>query len=298
MVPHRVATSLLDDRQNPDPDNTREMPVDPPAATRSDPGGDGRGQDSGQGSDHAWVAHLHLLGHFSLVVDGSVQVLTPSAARILAFLALRRRPTPRGVLAERLWPDRPEARARANLRATMWRMPPTSRPVFRDSGGALSLMPSTVIDVDDVTDRCWQLLRSGQIDGNHGDGSTRLDLDLLSDLRPGLSLLNDLLPGWHEDWVLVDRERLRQLQLHALESLANALLRRGQIAEAIDAASRALGMEPLRESAVRVLVSAHLTSGNVSEAHRVVATYRDNIQRDLGVAPSSYLTDLLSSSRT
>jgi DNA-binding SARP family transcriptional activator len=256
--------------------------VGPPDDWPSDAGSDGHAPQLSS------VAHLHLLGHFSLLVDDSIQLLTPAAARIVAFLALRGRATPRAVLAERLWPDRPEARARANLRATIWRMPLTSRLVFCDRGGALSLVPSTVIDVQEMTDQCWELVRSGHDDEARVAGLAALDLDLLS----------DLLPGWNDDWVLVDRERLRQLQLHALESLANALLRRGEMAEAIDAASRSLSMEPLRESAVRVLVSAHITSGNVSEAHRVVATYRENMQRDLGLAPSSYLTELLASAGT
>ena len=42
----------------------------------------------------------------------------------------------------------------------------------------------------------------------------------------------DLLPGWYDDWALVERERVRQRLLHALEALsrqlvAGAALRRG-----------------------------------------------------------------------
>jgi two-component SAPR family response regulator len=108
-------------------------------------------------------------------------------------------------------------------------------------------------------------------------------------------LQTELLPGWYDDWVLVERERLRQLQLHALDALARRLLDSGRVAEAVDAASCSLGMEPLRESAVRLLVSAHLASGNVCEAQRIVERYRVNIRRELGVAPSNFLIALLQS---
>ena len=42
----------------------------------------------------------------------------------------------------------------------------------------------------------------------------------------------DLLPGWYDDWALIERERFRQRVLHALEALSRQLshlstLRRG-----------------------------------------------------------------------
>jgi hypothetical protein len=62
----------------------------------------------------------------------------------------------------------------------------------------------------------------------------------------------DLLPGWYDDWALIERERVRQRLLHALEALSRQLAQTGRCAEAVDAAMMAVAAESLRESAQRV----------------------------------------------
>src|SRR5690242_21218853 len=53
--------------------------------------------------------------------------------------------------------------------------------------------------------------------------------------RSGVDAI-DLLPGWYDDWVLMERERVRQRLLHALEALSGQLAQVGRCAEAVDAA--------------------------------------------------------------
>jgi hypothetical protein len=96
----------------------------------------------------------------------------------------------------------------------------------------------------------------------------------------------NLLPGFYEDWALMERERLRQRILHALEALSEGLAAAGRYADAIEAAMLATTAEPLRESAQRVLIKAHLAEGNLTEAHRSYRAYRDLIHRELGVVLS------------
>jgi DNA-binding SARP family transcriptional activator len=57
----------------------------------------------------------------------------------------------------------------------------------------------------------------------------------------------------------------------------------------------AIRVEPLRESAQRALVEAHLAAGNLVEASRVYELYRELLRRELSVEPSSDLTLLLTS---
>jgi DNA-binding SARP family transcriptional activator len=103
----------------------------------------------------------------------------------------------------------------------------------------------------------------------------------------------DLLPGWYDDWALIERERLRQRTLHALEALSKHLSRAGRFADAVEAAILAVTAEPLRESAQRVLIEAHLAEGNLVEARRGYQAYRDLVNRELGVEPSKGLLTLL-----
>ncbi len=119
------------------------------------------------------------------------------------------------------------------------------------------------------------------IDGHVSDGHPVLRLP---------NLAGDLLPGWYDDWVIVERERIRQLRLHALEVLCENLSRSGRHAQAVDAGLSAVAEEPLRESAQRALIAAHLREGNVSEAVRQYDRYRKLLGASLGLEPSFEVT--------
>ena len=103
----------------------------------------------------------------------------------------------------------------------------------------------------------------------------------------------DLLPGWYDDWVIIERERIRQRLLHALEALSRRLVEVGRYAEAVDTAISVVSADPLRESANRVLIEAHLAEGNLVEARRAYQRYRDTIGRELGVEPGEQLASLV-----
>jgi DNA-binding SARP family transcriptional activator len=232
---------------------------------------------------------LALLGRFTLRVESRTVNVPDAPAKMLAALALHRRPMPRAVLAELLWPELAPHRPRANLRSVMWRLPSAARGLVGEHGDCLQLAPDVEVDVDVVVDRCLRVVHAPT------DPKSWTAADA-SAVRWGFAdedLLVDLLPTWDDDWVLVDRARLRQLRLHALEALADLLVRSGRLGEAVDAASAALRHEPLRESAAVALVSAHLASGNAVEAHRTFARYRDGLRREMGLEPSGRLTALL-----
>jgi DNA-binding SARP family transcriptional activator len=91
----------------------------------------------------------------------------------------------------------------------------------------------------------------------------------------------------------MERERFRQLRLHALESAAERLIAAGRHAQAIQAAMVAVGEEPLRESAHRIVARAHLAQGNPGEAILQYRRYRAAIQRELQVEPSPLFEELI-----
>jgi DNA-binding SARP family transcriptional activator len=112
-----------------------------------------------------------------------------------------------------------------------------------------------------------------------------------------LQLLDgELLPDWYDDWVLVERERLRQLRLHALERLAEQFASAHRYHDAIDAALAALRADPLRESVHRLLIRTYLAEGNAVEAVRQYRLYRALIQEKLGLEPSSQIRELVNGS--
>jgi DNA-binding SARP family transcriptional activator len=110
----------------------------------------------------------------------------------------------------------------------------------------------------------------------------------------GIDLLDDdLLPAWDEPWLLIERERQRQLRMHALEWLSASLLRAERYLQAITAALAAVRAEPLRESSQRALIAAHLAEGNISEAMRQLEAYRALLRAELGITPSPPLESMV-----
>jgi DNA-binding SARP family transcriptional activator len=106
----------------------------------------------------------------------------------------------------------------------------------------------------------------------------------------------DLLPDWTEDWVLMERERYHQLRLRALEALCRRLTAKGRIGQAVQAGVAAVAGEPLRESARRALIEAHLAEKNVAAALREFESFRSLLQAELGLDPSEDLLTLIETS--
>ena len=80
---------------------------------------------------------------------------------------------------------------------------------------------------------------------------------------------------------------------HSAASLAH----QGRWAEAVEAALAAMTAEPLRESAQRTLIDAHLAEGNWIEGRRAFDAYHELLRRELGTEPSADLAALISARR-
>jgi DNA-binding SARP family transcriptional activator len=103
----------------------------------------------------------------------------------------------------------------------------------------------------------------------------------------------DVLPDWYDDWVLLERERFRQLRIRALDRLCESLAGRRRSAEALEVGLAAVAIEPLRESAHRALVRIHLSDGNACEALRQYGLCRRLLGEQLGIEPSDQMEELV-----
>lgn len=225
---------------------------------------------------------LTLLGGFTLM-RGSEDIDLPlSAQRLVVLLAMRERPLSRIYLAGVLWPNRPAERALADLRTALWRANHSGLSLVASTGMRLHLCPEIHVDVKALT-------AFGRAAAGRASASVLCELAGMSWFE--LSL--DLLPDWYDDWLVDDREGVRQLRLHALETLTGEYSLRGRHAEAIQAALAAIRIEPLRETAHATLVRAHLAEGNRSEALRQFARCREMLAAELGVEPSEAIRCLV-----
>jgi DNA-binding SARP family transcriptional activator len=225
---------------------------------------------------------LELIRGFALTHLGLRVALPLSAQRLLAFMALQRRPLQRVKVASTLWLEGTEERCLANLRSALWRLRRPNCALVEAVGSALRLSSEVSVDVHEAEARARRLLDQGP------------DPVAAEDLRLDRGDLDaDLLPDWYDDWVLVERERLSQLRLHALEALAQRLAGLGRHAEAVEAALAAVRGEPLRESAHRVLIGIHLAEGN---RHRALCQYREYSQlmrTELDLDPSPQIAQMV-----
>jgi DNA-binding SARP family transcriptional activator len=110
---------------------------------------------------------------------------------------------------------------------------------------------------------------------------------------PDLVCASDILPGWEDEWLIVERERFREQRLLALERACQRLTERGEYSAAVRAGLAAVDCDLLRESARRLLVRAYLADGNFAAALRCFHSYRTLIANELGIEPSEQMIDLV-----
>lgn len=201
--------------------------------------------------------------------------------RLLVFVALRNgHAVSRRKVAGTLWPAVADGRAAGNLRTALWRLRSSGIDVLEADRHTLSVRCGTEIDVDRVEQWASRLVEGAAEAG---------DLSLHC-FHPAAI---ELLPGWYDDWIVFERERIRQRLLHALEVLGRRLAEQGRFGEAIEAAMTAIDIDPLRESAQRALILIHLSEGNLTEARRAYVRYARLLHTELRIAPTPGLTGLV-----
>ena len=183
---------------------------------------------------------------------------------MLAFLALHRGAVHRRVVAGALWSELEDQAAAARLRSTLWRLPATDGVRLVDAAdGRVELCPDVEVDLRVVED---------------DDRTHELDV---------ADLAGEVLSDWDDAWVRVERERFRQVRLRRLEQLSDRARAGGDLGAALQAALAAVAVEPLRESAHRRVMQAHLAEDNPAEALRQYEVVRRLLRDDLGIAPSA-----------
>lgn len=226
---------------------------------------------------------VSVLGGFGLQSRNRAGIrLSPASQRLVVYLALHSGMVRRTAVAGSLWPDAVDRRAYASLRSTLARLERSGVRALHVTKSELALAENVAVDI-----RHSRALARRLLDPRRPAS----EADLGPATREALSA--ELLPGWYDDWVLIEADRWRQLRLHALEALARGLIANGRCGEAADAAGTAIRADPLRESARATLITVHLAEGNQSEALREFAGYRQLLQTELGLQPTTRLYGLL-----
>jgi DNA-binding SARP family transcriptional activator len=183
---------------------------------------------------------------------------------------------PRTTVVAHIWPDAGPVRGRANLRNTLWRLG-AAAPVIAATSASLAISPGVLVDL--------VALEQQAAGASTSEG-------LLDQLLRGFDL--DLLPGWDDEWVELERERVRQVELHLLDHIVTNSSQEGRHGVAVDAALRAIRLDPLRETSQAALLRALLAGGDRVAALSHFRRFAQTMQHELGLSPSPELVRLVS----
>jgi DNA-binding SARP family transcriptional activator len=206
-----------------------------------------------------------VLGSFTLSTDGTTVPLGVDSRRLVAYLAVHPRPQERAALAADLWPGVPAAAAGRLLADAAAAVGVPGLFSDDEEGAPLALAADVEVDLADAL------------------GLVRALPEIPVTDSPDAALLAaDILPGWTAAWIAVERERFRQLRLHALEERSLRLTAAARFEEAVAMAQSAVHAAPSRESARRVLIEAHLAQGNIAAAVAEYDAYQELLRSSVG----------------
>src|SRR5262245_4952105 len=223
---------------------------------------------------------LQLFGGFRAWLDPGdvVRMPTRKAEALLAYLALPAGQThPRDKLASLLWGELSEAQARASLRQSLFRLRRALGAAemgrLRVGGDGVALDPTGVaVDVAAfeqamATTSPAALARAAEI--------------YQGDLLAGLAVAE---PPF-EEWLLAERERLRERALEALARLLAHHRSAGDLDAAVRTALQLAALDPLQESVHRTLMRLYVDLGRRGAALRQYQHCVAVLRRELGVEP-------------
>jgi DNA-binding SARP family transcriptional activator len=205
---------------------------------------------------------ITVLGAFTLTVDGAPVALRVDARRLVAYLAVHHRPQARAALAADLWPG---VAAAERLLADAVAAVDVPGLLDNTDAGPLALAADVAVDLAEA----MRLIRA---------------LPTLAAGAPvDTSVLTaDILPGWTAAWLEIERERFRQLRLHAIEERSQRLITAGRFHDAVAMAKVAVRTAPSRESARRALIEAYVALGDLAAAVAEYDEYQELLRSSVG----------------
>lgn len=237
--------------------------------------------------------HITLLGR--LRVEDGEHVITrfryQKAGALLAYLAYYlKQAHPREVLIDLFWPESALEAGRASLSTALSslrnQLEPPGTPanaVLRADRFAVSLNPTAVsTDVQEFEEAIQQASRTS---------STTERLQCLA--RAMERYQGRLLPGFYEDWIVPEQERLAGLYFDAAFTLVALLQEQGDLPSALRYGRLAVSVDPLREDAQERLMHLLVAAGQPGAALRQYRELERMLEEELGAEPSAPMRALV-----
>ena len=234
-----------------------------------------------QGSTDIAPLELALFGGFRARVEGkSIDVPGRKERALLAYLAMASgEPRSRDSLCALLWGGLGAKQARDALKQALYRLrlafePVRSLPILADRTQLILDRDAVAIDVQQF----------GRWIGDGAPESLERAIALYrGELLEGL----DVRDAGFEEWLLLERQRLRSLQIDALTTLLDYHMAGKKHDKAIAIARRTLALDPLEEGAHRALMLVYANQCRTAQALKQYHCCRKALRDELGVEPEA-----------
>ena len=209
---------------------------------------------------------------------------------MLAYLAMPPgQPRSRYSLCGLLWGDRAEKQARDSLKQALHRLRSAFKPVLPlpVSADRATLTLDHALVAVDVQD--FEKLMN--------EGTSEAVARAMSLYRGDLLDGEDVRDAPFEEWLLIERQRLRGLLQDMLEALLERYTAHDMPNQARTIAHRLLALDPLREAAHRTLMRIYAEQGRAALALKQYRICRNALENELGIRPEDETERLCQSIR-
>lgn len=232
------------------------------------------------------MLRVFVLGQFKVEANNQpVEIPSRPAQSLLAFLILNKGTYyRREKLAGLFWPDANEANARGYLRQALWRI----RKAFeRASVQWQDYFQIEEISISFNTQAEYWLDAAFILKRREASAWQVPELVEALELYPG-----EMLPGFYDEWVVLERERLLAAFELKMQLLLERLIKGRAWYEVMEWAERWIALGGAPEPAFRALMLAHAGTENRAGVRGVYNRCVEKLNNEIGVQPSKELQEL------
>ena len=239
---------------------------------------------------------LSLLGGVTLLHNGAplTSLKSRKALALFLYLACTGHAHPREALADLLWEATSTTQSLSNLRTILSRLPAPLTGSLLIERDAIAIDPTSALVVD-----------AGELERALAAAPSLLSRESAVQLTLALEKYQgDFLAGFQlndaprfEEWMVVERERLRMRVLAGYQRLTDYYLETGAYERGIQTAAQLLRLDPTDETGHGHLMRMLAYSGQRTAALTQFETCREILQSEFGVEPDAELQTLFTQIR-
>jgi TolB-like protein/Flp pilus assembly protein TadD len=233
------------------------------------------------------IIRLNVLGRFEALAQQGEEVKLPTrkAEILLTRLALSAGQSfPRPILSGMLWSDRGEQQARNSLRQTLSAIKKAFKgldPFPLKIGHDEITAEPNAIDVD--------VLELGQLLAEDDPEAIKMAAQLArGDFLEGI-LVRDAVT---DEWLREERSHYQRMSIAALETHLKSLLSSGDSGDACEVGEKLVRLEPVSESAWRLLMQAYCLRNERNHALMAFRRCAETLENELEITPSEETIEL------